>query len=141
MRVPNYRTTKEIVSFGIVGATSTFTHVSIAWLAFDLAGLSPIISNLAGAVCAFFLSFGGNAALTFSPTPVLRSGPRYLVASFVSFLLATAVMAIVKSKNLPTLAYAITVIAIVPPTTFVLAKFWVFAEPKRGPFKRDVGQS
>ena len=95
--------------------------------------MNPVTANFAGMISAFFISFGGNATLTFSSrSPVVRSGLRYLIVAFSSFLIATAIMIFVENKNLPIIFYAITVMAVIPPINFLLAKFWVFAKAKPG---------
>ncbi len=118
----------QLVSFATVGIAATVTHVAIAWMAFEAAGLRPIAANLLGAVAAFFVSFLCNATMTFqSRRSLTKTGPRYLVVSLVSYVLATGIMLFVESRGLPMYVFALAVVAIVPPTTFLLAKFWVFS--------------
>lgn len=119
---------RQIASFGAVGVAATLTHVATAWFAFAKLGSHYLIANLAGAFIAFFVSFLGNARLTFrTRQPLSHSGPRYVVLTGVSFALASGIMAFVESRDLPGHVYAALVLCVVPPTNFALARLWVFA--------------
>lgn len=119
---------RQLVSFGAVGLVATLTHVAVAWVASSAAGMHYLLANLLGAIAAFSMSFLGNARLTFrTRQPIIHSGPRYLVITFVSYVLASATMAFVEAHDLPGYLYAAFVLCVVPPTTFMLARLWVFA--------------
>lgn len=118
----------QLASFGAVGVAATLTHVAIAWALFEALEWPPALANLAGAATAFFVSFGCNATITFKAArPVASAGWRYAALSLVSYLLATVIMHLVERHDLPGYVFAVMVVLVVPPTTFLLAKFWVFA--------------
>lgn len=118
---------RQILSFGAVGLIATLTHVLIAGFAFS-GGLHPALANLFGALAAFCVSFIGNSSVTFrSRRSFASTAPRYAVLTAASFGITTALMLWTESQQLPLAAYATAAIVIIPPTTFVLARFWVFA--------------
>lgn len=118
----------QLAFFGAVGVLATLTHVTIAWLAYASMGSHYLIANLLGASAAFFISFLGNARVTFRTSqPLPYAGLRYVVLTLASYALASGIMALVDSYDLPGYIYAVLVLCVVPPTTFVLARLWVFA--------------
>ena len=130
---------RQIAFFGLVGIAATLTHVSVAWITFERLESPPPIANLFGAGAAFFVSFLGNALITFhSNKPVFHSATRYLVITLASYLLTSGIMALVVSRGWSGTVYAALVLAIVPPTSFILARFWVFApaRTKAGTMRR-----
>lgn len=118
---------RQLASFGAVGICATVTHVTVAWCAAAGMGSHYLIANLLGAVAAFFVSFLGNALLTFrSSRPLRQSGLRYVVVTLIGYALASAIMAVVERLGLPGYVYAGLVLCIVPPTNLALARLWVF---------------
>jgi putative flippase GtrA len=128
---------RQILSFGAVGIAATVTHIAAAWIAFEAGGLHPLIANLIGAITAFVVSFAGNAIATFqTERAVTNSAMRYFAISLLSYVMASAIMMLVEAQEWPTFVYAVMVLATIPPTTFLLAKFWAFApvaDPGKAP--------
>lgn len=118
---------RQAVSFAAVGVMATLSHVTCAWLLIESLALDPYASNHLGACAAFAISILGNYSLTF-PTDrsLLNCARRYALVSLGSLAMTTAVLAFVRHNALPTEAYVLIVLATVPPTTFLLAKFWAF---------------
>lgn len=124
---------RQLLSFGGVGILATLTHVSIALACAEWFAWGPIASNGLGAAIAFFVSYFGNELLTFgNERSRSESLWRYAATSFAGFLAASAIMAFVQAKGLPSLTYALATVLIVPPLTFLLARIWVFRKPGRG---------
>jgi putative flippase GtrA len=125
---------RQVTSFGAVGICATLTHVTIAWFAAASMGSHYLVANLLGALAAFFVSFLGNALLTFrSARPLSHSAPRYVVVTLTGYALASAIMAVVERLGWPGYVYAALVLCIVPPTNLALAKLWVFAPEGQEP--------
>lgn len=121
------RFVRQIVTFGAVGIAATVTHVTTAWVSIATANCDPYLANLFGALAAFAVSFGGNASFTFQTDRRLwSSARRYLLVSLFSLAATTAILIVTEQLGLPTYAYVIGVLAVVPPATFVLAKHWAF---------------
>ena len=123
---------RQLAAFGLVGVCATLIHVTIAWLLIEQAALNGFVANACGAAMAFMVSYLGNARITFaSERGLWDAGLRYLVVTLVSLILSSAILMFTQANGLPTSAYALIVVLTVPPTTFVLAKFWAFAPPQR----------
>jgi putative flippase GtrA len=128
---------RQLLSFGLVGIAATFAHVSLAWLLIDAAGCNPYLANLLGACTAFAISFLGNAGWTFdTDRPLASSARRYVFVSLTSFVMTSGILAVVRHNGWPTSIYVGLVLAIVPATTFLMAKLWAFSpaiSPDRHP--------
>ncbi len=121
---------RQIASFGVTGATATLLHVGVAWLLIDRAALDGLVANACGAAAAFIVSYLGNARVTFASERGLWNGAaRYLVVTFASLALSSAILVLTQSSGLPTYIYALIVVMTVPMATFFLAKFWAFKRP------------
>lgn len=122
---------RQIASFGAVGLCATLVHVSLAWALIEQGALNGLFANACGAAAAFWVSYLGNARITFPGARGLPGGAiRYLAVTLVSLALSSAILALAESNGLPTYAYALIVVLTVPPTTFLLAKFWAFQRPR-----------
>lgn len=125
---PDVHLIRQLLSFGIVGIAATFAHVSVAWLLIDATRLNPYFANSLGACVAFTISFLGNAGWTFqTDRSRWSSASRYAFVSLTSFMMTSAILAIIRFKEWPTYVYVLLVLAAVPATTFLLAKLWAFA--------------
>lgn len=123
---------RQLASFGVVGSCATLLHVAVAWLLIEQAALDEFLANAYGAAAAFSVSYLGNARITFATGREPWSGAvRYLGVTLVSLALSTAILALTQRCGMPTYAYAVIVVAIVPPATFLLAKFWAFQQPRQ----------
>jgi putative flippase GtrA len=122
---------RQLVLFAGVGCFATFAHVCTAWSLMQFSPLDPYLANLAGACLGYGVSFIGNAWLTFGVRQRLGYyAGRYLLVSLISLVLTTLELGIVTRLGLSNHAYALVVLLTVPPATFLVAKFWVFAEPR-----------
>lgn len=123
---------RQIASFGTVGICATLLHIAVASALIELAGLNGFLANASGAAAAFCVSYLGNARMTFASQRSISSGAmRYAVVTLASLLLTSAILALTQRAGLSTLFYALIVLMVVPPTTFLLAKFWAFQPPPR----------
>jgi putative flippase GtrA len=119
---------RQILSFGLVGVAATFAHVALAWLLIDAAALNPYFANFLGACAAFGVSFFGNAGWTFdTDRPLWSSARRYIFVTLTSFVMTSAILAVTRHYGWPTYIYVGLVLALVPVTTFLLAKLWAFS--------------
>ena len=124
---------RQVLSFGAVGALATILHVTLAWMLISETTLNPYIANLLGTCTAFAISFLGNARFTFRTDRSLPDcARRYLLVSLLSLGMTSAILAFVESTGLPTYAYVLFVLGIVPPVTFLSAKLWAFQLVGRG---------
>lgn len=118
---------RQLVSFGAIGTLATLTHVSCTWVLIESLKLDPYASNAMGACIAFAISMLGNYMLTFSTDrSLVNCARRYAVVSLGSLMMTSGILAFVRRNTLPTEVYVLLVLILVPPATFLLAKFWAF---------------
>lgn len=121
---------RQIAAFGLVGICATLVHVAVAWALIEQGAIHGFAANACGAAAAFAVSYLGNARITFaSKRGLIEGASRYLAVTLVSLALTSAILALVQHHGLPTSAYALMVVIVVPPATFLLAKFWAFQQP------------
>ena len=119
---------RQLLSFGSVGMLATLAHVAVAYALLTATSINPYAANLAGFLSAVGISFFGNARVTFAYGEAWWPAfTRFAVVSLTSLGLTTAILAVVEAQALPYWAYVLATLAIVPPLTFLLSKFWVFA--------------
>jgi putative flippase GtrA len=122
---------RQLASFGVVGICATLTHVGVAWVLIEQAQIDGFLANACGAAAAFPVSYLGNAKVTFaSGRGLLNGATRYAAVTLVSLVLSSVILALCERAGLPTYAYVLLVVIVVPPTTFLLAKFWAFQRPQ-----------
>ena len=122
------RTIRQLVTFGFVGVAATVTHAGLAYGLMVMSDINAYLANLVGYICAVAVSFAGHARLTFDYRDSWwRAFGRFMVVSSSSLVVSTIILAIVRHHSLEPWVYALATLTIVPPLTFVLSKFWVFA--------------
>lgn len=128
---------RQLLSFGAIGIIATLTHVSCTWVLIESVKLNPFASNTVGALTAFAISMFGNYALTF-PTDrsLVNCARRYIVVSLGSLVMTSAILLFVRRYIMPTEVYVLLVLILVPPATFLLAKFWAFRPLALGQSKK-----
>lgn len=118
---------RQLLSFGAVGVLATIAHVSVAWMLIGGTDLNHYAANLLGTCTAFIVSFFGNAQFTFQTNrSKFDCAKRYFFVSLSSLIMTSSILLFVERHGLPTYAYALLVVAIVPAVTFLLAKLWAF---------------
>jgi len=119
---------RQLASFGAIGIVATLVHVTAAYLLQAWFDANPYLANLIGFLLAFGISFAGNARLTFYYQGAISAAfVRFLALSSVSLIMTTLWMAWVVRNGLPMSLYVLVVVLTVPPVTYLLARFWVFA--------------
>ncbi len=121
-------TAGEVLRFGVVGVAATAVHYGTAFLSLGL--LAPLAANTVGFLTAVLVSYAGHSRWTFR-----RTDRRSTVARFQKFLvtatgglaLSQAVLIVAEaSGRVPQALSMLAAVLVVPPTTFLLAKLWVF---------------
>lgn len=119
---------RQLLSFGSVGMLATLAHVAVAYALLTTTSINPYAANLAGFLSAVGISFFGNARVTFGYSEAWWPAfTRFVVVSLTSLGLTTTILAVIETWSLPYWTYVLATLAIVPPLTFLLSKFWVFA--------------
>lgn len=122
------RLTRQVPVFVLVGIASTATHLGGAMAASAGLGLSPLMSNFAGYLCALGVSYLGNATLTFR-RPVARGGQalRFFVVSLVGLALGQGLTwGLTGPAGWPFPAALAVVALAVAACSFTLQRIWAF---------------
>jgi putative flippase GtrA len=121
--------TRQLFWFLMVGGAAAATHLGVVMVLVELAGLSPLLANVAGWAVAFCVSFSGHFRLTFSGSGAAL-GPaarRFLLISFAGFLINQAAYAV--ALRFSGLSYALLLALVlvgVAVLTFVFSRWWAF---------------
>ncbi|NJO55241.1 MAG: GtrA family protein [Rhodospirillales bacterium] len=123
----------QYTRFGAVGLTATGTHVFVFTSSIEVAGLAPLVANLAAFGVAVLVSFLGHFHWTFRGEKAIRQPPpgvalvRFVMVAFTGLgLNSLAVYVTVNLLSLPYPYAIVLMITIVPLVVFGLSKFWVF---------------
>ena len=121
---------REINVFALVGAASTGINYVAALAAQHLLGLAPVPSGVVGYIASVGLSYFGNSLLTFR-RPAIH-GPQFARFAAISLVGLAINLGLVffgaHVMGWPLWEALIPVVLIVPAATFVMSKFWAFAE-------------
>ena len=117
----------QLLRFAGVGALATLVHVAVA-ISAEALGAGPQMANLSGFCAAVALSYLGQGRLTFEVE--LRHAfhaPRFVASALLGLAVSSSVtqVAVVWGGLHFVLGMAIVAV-LVPATTFVMCKFWVF---------------
>lgn len=123
----NATTLRQLLFFGVVGITATITHYIVALLCHEWLGVTLYIANLVGYLSAVSVSYFGHGKLTFRVelnNAVLR---RFVIVSITAFLVSEGLLYVMEDVLLwPHRISLAVVVAIIPVTTFILSKLWVY---------------
>ncbi|MGB3146839.1 MAG: GtrA family protein [Paracoccaceae bacterium] len=120
----------EIIKFAVVGVTATLVHYGILSAGVDGVGISPVLMNGIAFSVAVLVTYFGQSYWVFQVRR--RSAAqlgRFGVSVIAGLIGNMAIMAIaVNGFGLPYHYGFIAGLIIVPATTFLINKFWVFAD-------------
>ena len=122
---------KQILRFGIVGASAAAVHFMMVSLLVSQLDWRPLVANVAAFLISFWVSYSGQHHWTFSGSGVSwRQGlPRYFLVSCTSFavneLLYAALLNWTPLSHHYQLALGITLVT-VAVLTFVSSRYWAF---------------
>lgn len=114
--------------FAVVGVAATAVHAAVFALVVETTRVDPVAATAVAFAVAFVCGFVLNRRWTFgSRADPLAQLPRYLAAQLVGLALSAAIMAFaVHGRHWsPYVGLALS-IALVPPVTYALARWWVF---------------
>ena len=128
MRLPAL--VREINVFAVVGAASTGINYLGALAAQHLLGLGPLPAGVAGYAAAVGVSYFGNSLLTFR-RPAIH-GPQFARFAAISLVGLAINLGLVfvgaHALGWPLWKALIPVVLVVPAATFLMSKFWAFAQ-------------
>jgi putative flippase GtrA len=128
---------REANLFIVVGLAATATHVVTALAVQRVIGLEPFWATMAGYISAVWISYFGNAKLTFRKSALQKAQfIRFITVSGAGLAINQAIVFVCTHQLHWSLKMALVpVVLIVPPSTFVMSKIWAF----RSPLKADAG--
>ena len=123
---------RQLSRFAGVGVIATAVHVFVAMLAADGFGWAPQIANFSGFAAAVAFSYVGHARFTFGTRLEHRThAPRFLLSAGLGLGLSSLITQVIAVWFAAPFALAMAVVAVaVPASSFLLFKFWVFANPQ-----------
>lgn len=131
------QTLRQMATFGVVGVAGTATHYVTALATAQF--VHPLIANLFGYCLAVGVSYGGHHRFTFrvhrAEARHRRRFPRFVIVSLSAVSLSEVVLWLtLEQTDWPLWLAQLAAIAVVPPVTYLLGRYWVFAdEPGWGP--------
>ena len=115
------------VKFVLVGGASALVYFSIALFLDRIFGLMPVLSSAFAFVLSAVFSFIGHKVYTFKSTGNSRhEAPRFVVSALIGFALASFTPYVLSAY--PSVYSYLAVLVIIPTTSFILLKCFVFPE-------------
>ncbi|WP_106753808.1 GtrA family protein [Pannonibacter carbonis] len=120
-----------IARFGAVGLTAACVHASVAIALVEYGGVPAMAANVCGFLVAFLVSFFGHHHWSFQSdrnTGSARRMRRFFVLAAAGFVLNNGALAAwLQLTPWSDTIGIIVAIFVVPPLTFLGARFWAFA--------------
>ena len=119
---------RSFVRFAVVGAIATAIHAAVFAALIETTRIDPVAATVVAFAAAFGAGFALNRRWTFgSRAAPAAQLPRYLAAQLAGLALSAAIMhvAVHLQRWSPYAGLALS-IALVPPVTFALSRWWVF---------------
>ncbi|MCF6339055.1 MAG: GtrA family protein [Gammaproteobacteria bacterium] len=125
---------KPMLRFAVSGGLATVIHVGVFVFLVEGFALRPVLAAAPAFVFALFVSYGMNYHWTFSASAPHRIMlPRFVVVALLGLVLNLGITYAVVDVAHYWYGYALLlVVLLVPLTTFLLSKFWVFNERDNG---------
>ena len=123
------RSRGHVARFIAVGCASAAVHWAVVVALVSVAGIQPLIANVAGWLVAMVVSFAGHHQLTFRNhgNPLMRSLPRFLAVSAGAFAVnETTYAMLLQTSRLRYDVLLAGVLLAVAVATYVLNRHWVF---------------
>lgn len=122
---------RELSTFCIVGAVAFAVHFSVVVAIVPL-GITALLANVLGFLCAFCVSFLGHNHLTFPAAgnrDRWRAMHRFARTALLGFVgNETLYWLLLRTTDLPYQLSLAIVLAVVAAVTLALSKFWAFAD-------------
>jgi putative flippase GtrA len=126
---------RQVFFFLAVGSAAAFTHMGIVVLLVEAFGWDATLSNVAGFLVAFSVSFNGHARFTFPQPPEQRADAcrRFIIIALTSFTLNQLSYSYALTLFGPRLYLPIlfVVLLCVAAFTFTMSRYWAFALRKQ----------
>ncbi len=125
-RLPDRMAMVRVLRFGVSGVVATGVHVAIATTLINGFSTTQVTANGVAFVCANVCSYLLNALWSFSAKPGGANFLRFYCVSLFGLALTLAISWLAQTLGLSYWTGLACILAIVPPITFVLHRFWTF---------------
>jgi len=118
----------QLIRFVGVGGVATLVHIVIAMLMHGVLGTPPLQANFAGFASALLFSYIGHAHCTFrvALTPGFQF-LRFVIVALIGLTISSGAVFLIDTRLELGFGPAMAAVAVlVPVTTYVALKFWVF---------------
>ncbi|MCF6288972.1 MAG: GtrA family protein [Proteobacteria bacterium] len=119
--------------YGIVGVVASIVHFSVAYMAFTYLSINSFTAHFCGFMFGLFTAYFGHYFYSFKDNEQHgKRFPKFLVTALVALILHQGgVYILVEQVKLDYTSRVLPLLVVtVPVFTFLLNKFWVFAESK-----------
>jgi putative flippase GtrA len=116
----------RVLRFGVSGVAATGVHVAIATTLINGFSTTQVTANGVAFVCANVCSYLLNALWSFSAKPGGANFLRFYCVSLFGLALTLSISWLAQTVGLSYWAGLLCILAVVPPITFVLHRFWTF---------------
>lgn len=125
---------REVLTFVLVGAGATVTHVLVAIILEGAFGFAPQLANIGGYLSAVGWSYVGHGRFTFRVDENHAVHlPRFVVVSLVGLALGAGLVEGLNERLGIPFGYTMLFVGgAVASTTFVMSKLWAFARSQQG---------
>ena len=119
---------RSLIRFGLTGILATMAHAAVFVLLIEVVSLRPVYAAVPAFLTALGVSYGLNYRWTFGAEgPHHRVFPRFVLVCVTGLLLNLLITYLVVDRWLLGYGYALlAVVTLVPPSTYLLSRFWVF---------------
>jgi putative flippase GtrA len=120
---------REVVAFGVVGATAFLVHFAVVAVTVPL-GVAPLLANVFGFLAAFVVSFIGHVRWSFPAEgrPVAPALRRFAVVAISGFVLNESAYAVLlRTTSLDYRVALFIVLVAVAGITWLAGRYWAFA--------------
>ncbi|CAJ0808985.1 MULTISPECIES: GtrA family protein [Ralstonia] len=125
-RLPDPMAIVRVLRFGVSGVAATGVHVAIATTLINGFSTTQVTANGVAFVCANVCSYLLNALWSFSAKPGGANFLRFYCVSLFGLALTLSISWLAQTVGLSYWAGLLCILAVVPPITFVLHRFWTF---------------
>ncbi len=120
--------TAQLIRFIGVGGLATFTHVAVASLAFQFFAMAEMWANFIGFCAAVLVSYSGHSRFTFASVDAHKGQfGRFLFVALTGLAASSTIVWLVNAGGGGFYLAMALVAVLVPMTTFMAMKFWVFS--------------
>jgi putative flippase GtrA len=118
----------SLIRFGLSGGVATLTHVAVFVALVEWVNLRPVYASVPAFLTAVGVSYVLNYRWTFQATgPHQVLLPRFVLVAVIGLVLNLFITYLFVDQAQLWYGYALmAIILVIPITTFVLSRFWVF---------------